>query len=71
MANAMYFGHYGIGLALKKFTKGISLGWLFLAVQFVDILAATFMILGIEIANIVPGFTAASSMEYVLSLIHI
>ena len=54
MANEMYFGHYGIGLALKRFTKGISLGWLFLAVQFVDILAATLMILGIEKGKCCP-----------------
>jgi hypothetical protein len=61
----MYFGHYGIGLALKKFAKGFSLGWTFLAVQFVDLLAMTFLLLGIERANVIPGFTATSSMEYV------
>ena len=65
MSCEMYFGHYGIGLVLKRFAKNISLGWLFLAVQFVDILAATLMILGIEKANVVPGFAAASSFEYV------
>ena len=48
----MYFGHYGIGLALKKFVKGLSLGWLFLSVQFVDILAMSFLLLGIEKANV-------------------
>lgn len=61
----MYFGHFGIGFALKKFGNGLSLGWLFLAVQFVDILAMNFLILGIERANVVPGFTATSSLEYV------
>ena len=65
MGTEMYFGHYGIGLVLKKFANGISLDWLFFAVQFVDILAATLMLLGIEKANFVPGFAAASSMEYV------
>jgi hypothetical protein len=61
----MYFGHYGVGFGLKKFARGLSLGWLFLSVQFVDILAMTLLLLGIEVANVVPGFTATSSMEYV------
>jgi hypothetical protein len=61
----LYLGHYGIGLALKKYVKGLSLGWLFLATQFVDILATIFAILGIERANVVPGFTPSSSIEYV------
>jgi hypothetical protein len=48
MEYKMYFGHYGIGLILKKFVKGFSLGWLFRAVQFVDFLEMTFIIIGIE-----------------------
>lgn len=61
----MYFGHYGVGLAFKKYLNGLSLGWLFLATQFVDLLAMTLMIVGIEQANVVPGYTLSSSMEYV------
>ena len=61
----MYLGHYGIGLALKKFAKNLSLGWLFFAVQFVDILWAVLVLLGIERVNVVPRLTAASSLEFV------
>jgi hypothetical protein len=61
----MYFGHYGIGLALKKYVKGLSLGWLFLSVQFVDLLAMSLLLIGVERVNIIPGLTATSSMEYV------
>lgn len=61
----MYFGHYGVGLFLKKYSKGLSLGWLFLATQFVDFLAMSLLILGIEKANVVPGYSATSSMQYV------
>jgi hypothetical protein len=61
----MYFGHYGVGLTFKKFNKRLSIGWLFLAVQFVDILAMVLFLLGIERANVVPGFAASSSIEYV------
>lgn len=65
ICNEMYFGHYGIGLFLKKYSKGLSLGWLFLATQFVDFLAMSFLILEIEKANVVPGYSATSSMQYV------
>ncbi len=34
----MFVGHYAVSLALKKIEKRASLGILFLAVQFLDIL---------------------------------
>ncbi len=61
----MFIGHYGVGLALKRADKNISLGLLFLAVQFVDIIWSIFVILGIEKVNIVPGITAANPLEFV------
>jgi len=48
----MFVGHYAAGLALKKYEKRASLGVLFLAVQFVDILFFPFVLLGIERINI-------------------
>lgn len=44
----MFIGHYGVGLVLKKKNPEIPLWLLFAAVQFVDILAFTLVILGIE-----------------------
>ena len=49
----MFVGHYSAGLALKKYEKRASLGVLFLAVQFVDILFFPFVLLGIARVHIV------------------
>lgn len=59
----MFVGHYAVALALKKFEKRVSLGVLFLAVQFVDILFMPFVLLGIERMNIVPDFTQSTHFE--------
>ena len=56
----MFVGHYAASLALKKFEKRASLGVLFLAVQFVDILFFPFVVLGIERLNVVPNFTQST-----------
>lgn len=44
----MFIGHYAAGFVLKKKTNEIPLWLLFIAVQFVDILAFLFVLLGIE-----------------------
>ena len=59
----MLIGHYAAALALKKVDKNTSLGWLFLAVQFVDILFVLFVILGIERMNIIENFTQSTHFE--------
>ncbi|MGD2166626.1 MAG: hypothetical protein PVF63_00880, partial [Gammaproteobacteria bacterium] len=59
----MFVGHYAAGLALKRFEKRASLGVLFLAVQFVDILFFPFVLLGIERLNIVENFTQSTHFE--------
>jgi hypothetical protein len=59
----MFVGHYAASLALKKFEKKASLGVLFLAVQFVDILFFPFVLLGIERVNIVENFTQSTHFE--------
>jgi hypothetical protein len=59
----MFVGHYAASLALKKFETRASLGLLFLAVQFVDILFFPFVLLGIERLNIVENFTESTHFE--------
>jgi len=59
----MFVGHYAASLALKKVEKKASLGLLFLAVQFVDILFFPFVLLGIERVNIVENFTQSTHFE--------
>lgn len=59
----MYVGHYAASLALKRFEKRASLGVLFLAVQFVDILFFPLVLLGVERLNIVENFTQSTHFE--------
>jgi membrane-bound metal-dependent hydrolase YbcI (DUF457 family) len=44
----MFIGHYGAGLSLKKAAPKLSLGLLFLAVQFLDLLWPTLVLLDVE-----------------------
>ena len=59
----MFVGHYAASLALKSFERRASLGVLFLAVQFVDILFFPFVLLGLERMNIVENFTQSTHFE--------
>ena len=59
----MFVGHYAAALALKKLEKRASLGVLFLAVQFVDILFFPLVLLGLERVNIVENFTQSTHFE--------
>ena len=59
----MFIGHYSAALALKRVEKNASLGWLFLAVQFVDILFFPLVLLGIERLKIVENFTQSTHFE--------
>ena len=54
----MFIGHYGVSLAARRYNPRIPLGVLFLAVQFLDVLFAIFVLAGVEKMKIVPGFTA-------------
>ncbi len=60
----MFLGHYGIAFALKRAEPKLSLGTLFIAVQFPDLLWGIFILLGWEHARIVPEYTAATSLEF-------
>ena len=51
----MFIGHFGVGLAAKKAAPKASLGTLFLASQFIDLLWPLFLIFGIEQVKIDPG----------------
>ncbi len=61
----MFIGHYGVALAAKKLEPKLSLGWLFAASQFVDILWTVFVFAGIEHVEIEPGLMEASPMNFV------
>jgi hypothetical protein len=59
----MFVGHYGVSFAAKRVEQSIPLWVLFLAVQFLDVLWAPFILLGIEKVRIVPGFTASNPLD--------
>lgn len=53
----MFLGHFGIAFAAKKAAPQVSLGTLFLAAQFIDLLWPTLLLLGLERVQIAPGNT--------------
>ncbi|MCR9066172.1 MAG: hypothetical protein NXI00_19530 [Cytophagales bacterium] len=59
----MFVGHYAAAFALKGKEKRASLGMLFIATQFVDILFFPFAVIGIEQLNFVPEFTAVNNFD--------
>src|SRR5664280_3114468 len=59
----MFVGHYGVSFPAKRLEPSLPLWVLFLAVQFLDILWAPFVLLGIEKVRIVPGFTASNPLD--------
>ena len=59
----MFVGHYGISFAVKRVDRAIPLWVLFLAVQWLDVVWAPLVLLGIEKVRIVPGFTATNPLD--------
>lgn len=60
----MFIGHFGVGLLAKKTIPKTSLGTLFLAVQFLDLLWPILLLLNIEQAVIKPGTGHAQPIEF-------
>ena len=61
----MFIGHFALGMAAKSVKPSLSLGTYFLAVQFVDLLWPTLLLLNIEQVAITPGITAMGPLEFV------
>jgi membrane-bound metal-dependent hydrolase YbcI (DUF457 family) len=53
----MVIGHFGFGLGAKKFAPKLSLGTIFIAVQFADLLWPVLLLLNIEKVALRPGDT--------------
>ena len=60
----MFIGHFGVGFAAKKIDPQPSLGTLFIAAQFIDLLWPFFLILGIEKVEIEPGISAMNPFDF-------
>ena len=59
----MFVGHYSVAFALKNNGNRIPLWVLFVAVQFLDYIWATLVLLGIEKLRVIKGFTAGSMLD--------
>jgi hypothetical protein len=60
----MFLGHFGVGFAAKRYAPRVSLGVLFLAAQFIDLLWPTLLLLGVERVAIAPGATVVTPLDF-------
>lgn len=61
----MFIGHFGAGLAAKKIDHRPSLGTLFIAAQWIDLIWPIFLLLGLEKVQIEPGNTAFTPLNFI------
>ena len=61
----MFIGHFGVGFGAKKIISKPSLGTLFLASQFIDLLWPLFLLFGIEQVKIDPGNTVVTPLNFI------
>jgi hypothetical protein len=59
----MFVGHYSVAFAVKSERNKIPLWVLFVAVQFLDYIWATLVLLGVEKLRVIKGFTAGSMLD--------
>ncbi len=60
----MFIGHFGIGFGAKAVAPKTSLGSLFLAAQFIDLLWPSFLLMGLEDVRIEPGITRVTPLDF-------
>jgi hypothetical protein len=60
----MFIGHFALGLGSKRLAPGVSLGALFLACQWADLLWPTLVMAGVESFTIRPGITAVTPLDF-------
>jgi hypothetical protein len=59
----MFIGHYGPAFGAKAAVRRVPLWVYFIAVQWLDVIWSTLVLLGIEKVRIVPGFTQGSTLD--------
>jgi membrane-bound metal-dependent hydrolase YbcI (DUF457 family) len=60
----MFLGHFGLSFAAKKAAPKVSLGTLFIATQFVDLLWPFLLVFHVEKVAVVPGYTKTNAFEF-------
>jgi hypothetical protein len=61
----VFIGHFALAFGAKKIAPSVSLGTLFLACQFADLLWPTLLVLGVEVVEIDPGNTVVTPLNFV------
>jgi hypothetical protein len=61
----VFIGHFAVGLATKRVAPNVSLGTLFMAAQFADLLWPILLLLGLERVQIAPGDTVVTPLAFV------
>src|SRR6185436_2443975 len=60
----MFIGHFAVAFAAKRAAPAVSLGTLFLACQFADLLWPNLVLSGVEHLAIAPGITAVTPLDF-------
>jgi membrane-bound metal-dependent hydrolase YbcI (DUF457 family) len=60
----MFLGHFGVGFGAKAAAPKTSLGTLFLAAQFIDLLWPSLLLVGLETVEIAPGITKVTPLDF-------
>ena len=60
----MFIGHFGVGFGAKSLASNVSLGTLFLAAQFIDLLWPSLLLLDLEQVRIAPGATTVTPLVF-------
>jgi hypothetical protein len=61
----MFIGHFGLGFGAKRIAPAVSLGALFAASQFADLLWPTLVLAGVEQVSVQPGITVVTPLDFV------
>jgi membrane-bound metal-dependent hydrolase YbcI (DUF457 family) len=61
----MFIGHFGLGFGAKKAAPAVSLGTLFAACQFADLLWPALVLLGYEHVEVQPGATKMTPLNFI------
>jgi hypothetical protein len=61
----VFIGHFGVGFGAKAAAPRVSLGSMFLAAQFIDLLWPIFLLVGWEEVRIAPGITTVTPLDFV------
>ena len=60
----MFIGHFALGFGAKKAAPEVSLGTLFLACQFADLLWPSLVLAGLETVEVQPGNTVVTPLNF-------